>query len=522
MRLLVLVLALSAVGCRCSDRVQQSNAQLRFDPKSLTLGPTWVGDAVAETVVLRNDGRHALPVRLRVEGPFSADEQSVELAGGAAAPITVRFPATAAGMFFGRLIAVDLDTELELVGIAEDVPSCSGAGLCRSSAFDKSARACVETLATDGTACPVSDPCMSSGGCQAGACLQTPRACPAATDPCQASACDREVGCTFRAVADLTSCGVADCNGARVCRAGACVLDATMIPSTCGTHPENLWVKLVLPGAPFGLATDSSDQAYVGLATAGQVARIDAWAGMHTGSIAVGSVPTGLVSDSTRVWVTNQSSQTMSIIDRASFAVQGTPVALSMTPYLPALSGSFLYVTGASTQVLKVDRWSSSIVSTLNGTWSHANGIAFHPTQPLMYVSARDSGEVTEINLSTFTIARRFSPGQQPQAIVISPDGKKLFVAREGGPLAVIDTVTGNTIDEVMGATGGFGLALTPDGKQLLMTRPAAGNVARVDAVTHAVLGTWNTGGSPRRVGYASQGRVAVITNEQGWVDLAK
>lgn len=522
MRPLVLLLALSAAGCRCADRVTQSDAQLRFDPTSLTLGPTWVGDAVEETVVLKNDSRHAVSVLLEVQGPFTADVPGLELPAGGAKPITLRFPATEAGMFFGKLVAIDVGAELDLVGIAEAVPSCSAASACRSSKFDKPSRACIQSLAADGTSCAVENPCMVAGACQAGGCVGIERTCPAATDPCQAAFCDAEIGCAFRPQPDNTACGATDCNGSHVCRAGACVLDATMVPSTCGMHPENLWVKLMLPGAPFGLATDSSDIAYVGLASSNQVARIDAWAGMHTGSVTVGSVPTGLVSDATRVWVTNQSSQTMSIIDRASFTVTGTPVSLSMTPYIPALQGNFVYVSGASTQVLKVDRLTSAVSGTINGTWSHANGIAFHPAQNLMYVAARDSGEVTEIDLSTFSIGRKFMPGQQPQALVITPDGRELWVARESGPLAVIDTVTGNVIAEVAAATGGFGLALSPDGQQLFMTRPASGNVARVDRATRTLLGTLPTGGSPRRVGFSSNGRVAVITNESGWVDLAK
>lgn len=523
MRALVLVLALSTAGCHCASRLSQSTADLRFEPRSLSLGPTWVGEGVEETVVLKNNSKQPVTARLELQGPFTMDVDSVELQPGGAAPVTVRFPATEAGMVFGKLVAVDFGAELELIGIAELVPSCSAPSACRSSSFDKSERACVEALATDGTSCPVSDPCMSAGGCQAGSCIATPRACPGSSDPCQVAYCDSEVGCAFEPVADLTSCGSSDCMGAHLCRSGACMLDTTMIPTTCGSHPETLWMKLPLSGAPFGLATDQSDTAYVGLALSNQVARIDTAAAVHlTPDVLVGSVPTGLACDGARVWVTNQSSQSMSIIDRSSFTVSGSPVSLSMTPFIPALKAGFIYVSGASNQVLKIDQATSTIASTLTGTWSHANGIAFHPTQNLMYVAARDSGEVTEIDLATFTIGRRFSPGLSPQAIVISPDGKELFVAREAGPLAVIDTVTGMVIDQVMSATGGFGLALTPDGAQLYMTRPGSGNVARIDRATHAVVGTLQTGGSPRRVGFSSMGRVAVITNESGWVDLVK
>jgi DNA-binding beta-propeller fold protein YncE len=521
-RALVPVLALFAAGCHCSERISQSAARVRFEPRALTLGPTWVNEPVAESIVVKNDSRQKLTVRLAVAGPFTADTEELELPAGAAKDVTVRFPAEQPGMFVGKLIAVDLEAELELVGIAEAVPACAGVSACRASFFDKSTRACVESLSTDGIPCPVTDACAAAGACQAGRCISTPRACPGPADPCQVSACDPEQGCRFDALADGSACGAADCAGAHVCKSGACTLDTTMKPATCGMHPQSLWVKIPLTGTPFGLATDSSDTAYVGLATASQVARIDTAQGLHAGSVTVGSVPTGLVSDSSRVWVTNQGSQNLSIVDRASFTVSGAPVTLTMTPYIPALRGGFLYVSGAATSVLKLDRATNAVVSQVSGTWSHANGIAFHPTQSLMYVAARDTGEVTEVDLATFSIGRRFTPGQSPQGIVISPDGRELYVAREAGPLAVIDTATGMITDQVMSATGGFGLALTPDGAELWMTRPGAGSVARIDRATHAGIGTLTTGGSPRRVGFSSNGSVAVITNESGWVDLAK
>jgi len=524
MRPLVLALAVCSFGCsRCSPKVTTTDATVRFEPRELTLGPTWVSDAVEETVVIKNDSKQKLSVRIDVEGPFEVTPKGVELPAGGTVELLVRFPATTAGTFTGKLLAAGLDAVLELEGIAEDLGTCTAAPTCMRAAFDKTTRACVSSALADGTSCPVANACMESGSCRAGSCVQTARSCPAPTDPCQTSFCDLQTGCGLRAAADGTSCGAADCTGTRLCRSGACMLDTSLKPTGCNTmHPANPWMKITLAGGPFGLATDSSDTAYVGLASASQVARIDTTLGVHAGNVAVGNTPTGLVSDATRVWVTNQSSQTMSVIDRGTFSVTGPPVSLGITPYIPALHGGFLYVSGASTAVVRLDPATNALLSTLSGTWSHANGIAFHPTQPLMYVSARDSGEVTEVDLNTFTVGRRFTPGQQPQALVISPDGSELYVARETGPLAVLSTATGLILDEVMSATGGFGMALTPDGSQLYLTRPGSGNVARVDRATRTQVGVLNTGGSPRRIGFSSNGTVAVITNEGGWVDLVR
>ncbi|MBL8949264.1 MAG: hypothetical protein JNK82_00710 [Myxococcaceae bacterium] len=192
-RALVLALAVAATACdRCSEKVSLTEARVRFDARALTLGPTWVGDAVEETVVIRSDSKQAISVRLDVEGPFTVAPSGVELPAGGSAGLTVRFPAARAGTFTGRLLAAGLDAEVQLTGIAEALGTCTATSACSTSAFDKAARACVATPAADGTACAVSNACMQSGTCQAGACRETPRSCPAPADACQTAFCDLE------------------------------------------------------------------------------------------------------------------------------------------------------------------------------------------------------------------------------------------------------------------------------------------------------------------------------------------
>jgi DNA-binding beta-propeller fold protein YncE len=516
----LLLCVVGAVGCRCSDRIAQTPDVVRFVPTSLSFGPIWLGDTAEENALLKNDSRRSVTVQLRVEGPFTVDVDTVTLMPGESAPFLVRFVPQNTMAAVGRVVAEGYEAELPLAGIAEGVPECAGPSACRTSAFDKTSRACVESKRPDGTACNVKDRCIVSTGCADGQCAGVARQCPTPTNPCQVAECDSKAGCTVRAAPEGMRCGVPDCSGTPVCQAGACVVDRTQ-PTGC-SHPTALWVKIPLAGAPFGLATDDGDVAYVGLATAGEVAAIDTAQAVHRGNVTVGSVPTGLVAGPNRVWVANQGSQSVSIIDRTSFSVVGSPLSLSMSPYIPALRAGACYLTGASSEVLKVDSTTNAVLATVTGTWSHANGVAFHPSRDVMYVTARDSGEVTEIELGAFRLGRTFPVTGQPQAIVATPDGRELWVARQTGPLAVLDASTGAIVAEVMGATGGFGLALTPDGQQLLMTRPASSDVIRIDRASRTVLGSVSTGGTPRRVGYASQGRIAVITNELGWVDLMR
>ena len=67
-----------------------------------------------------------------------------------------------------------------------------------------------------------------------------------------------------------------------------------------------------------------------------------------------------------------------------------------------------------------------------------------------------------------------------------------------------------------------FGLALSPDLKVLVGTRPGSGEVVLIDRVTRQLLNTVATGGTPRRVAMDLLGSIAAVANESGWVDLIR
>jgi YVTN family beta-propeller protein len=89
-----------------------------------------------------------------------------------------------------------------------------------------------------------------------------------------------------------------------------------------------------------------------------------------------------------------------------------------------------------------IDTGTRAILATV-AVGTGPNGLAFHPTQPLLYVSAIQSGTVTVINTQTNTVTGSYNVGGMPQRIAVSPDGKELYVANETTGLNIIDLSSG-------------------------------------------------------------------------------
>ncbi|MDP3499016.1 MAG: hypothetical protein Q8S33_01735 [Myxococcales bacterium] len=255
MRQFAVLCLLVVAGCR-SGRVAQLTNDVDVS-QVVPCGQAFVGFDTACALTVTNRARRAVSVRFGRVSPFELPA-SVEVAAGQSSTVDVRFRPEVAGEVSQAITAsVDgQDVEVLLTGEGVAVPSCRSADECHEQTFDPS-RGCVETVRADGAACGQSTACLVNATCQAGQCVGAPLACDdgsacttdacdpsrgcqhaavacaPSTNPCQASACDAQLGCVATPVVDGTTCGANDCQTAHVCLSGQCVERAAPEGSVC-------------------------------------------------------------------------------------------------------------------------------------------------------------------------------------------------------------------------------------------------------------------------------------------------
>ncbi len=239
----------------------------------------------------------------------------------------------------------------------------------------------------------------------------------------------------------------------------------------------------------------------------------------------MGGVPTRVTfgAAGTKAYVSNQSAQSVSIIDVAAGVQQalvptvGDPVPLQVTA-----DGTWLFVATNTNTLYRVDRATREAAGSMPlPATSHF--MLLHPNDTLLYVATRDGGTVMEVNGRTMTNARTFSLSGRPQALALSPDGSELYVANERtNRVHVIDLRTGSAVASVPLEGGAFGLALGGNGTSLYASLLWDGKVAVIDRLTRQVVRTVVTGGLPRGVAVDAGTRLAIVANEAGWVDLLR
>jgi len=246
----------------------------------------------------------------------------------------------------------------------------------------------------------------------------------------------------------------------------------------------------------------------------------------------MGAIPTGDNSnpiglafspDGGTAYVTNLGTNSVGVIDVASARLVETISTGDASPFVVRVSpdGEQLFVATNGNLVLVVNTATRQIIKSIEVGFA-PNGFAVHPDGRIMYVSAFESGTVSEVDMFTGTVLRTFFVGGVPQDMAINRKGSRLFVANEAGFLNEIDLFTGQSAPDIPLAGGGFGVGVTPDDGEAYVAEPGNGLVQVFGLQTRKLSRQINVGGEPRRIAFSSQGKIGAISNMAGYITFVR
>lgn len=307
-------------------------------------------------------------------------------------------------------------------------------------------------------------------------------------------------------------------SGGALASADVTVLDTSII------------ARVTLPFFPYGAAANHQGVAYVLQPGANSAARFNLPDTVAAATVSLHGTPTSVAFDSggTTAYATAQGDGVLDVINVNTNAIT-TVIPMTGNPFIVRVSpdDKSIWVSTNADSVYQIDRATKSILARY-GVALVPNGMAFAPTNDsLLYVSTLDSGKVVEINYKQQTLGRTFSPGGRTQAIVIAPDGSKLYVSNETlQEIEVYDLASGNPLAPISTAGAAFDLELSPDGNTLWVGNAGiagvGGEVRTYDRATGALLRRIVTGGAPRRIALTPATNVVIVANDAGWVDFVK
>jgi YVTN family beta-propeller protein len=184
--------------------------------------------------------------------------------------------------------------------------------------------------------------------------------------------------------------------------------------------------------------------------------------------ISVGEAPMGIAitPDHSHVYVTNESSDSVSLLFGPTISVEREPVGIAITP-----DGAYAYVTNrGSNTVWKIATATNQMVGrVILPSGSYPTSIAITPDGSHAYVTNRGSNSVSVIDAGFFgsnQLVRDPIPvGSSPDSIAITPDGAFAYVPNaRSNNVSVIRTADNQVVGDAIPVQLPQAIAIAPDG----------------------------------------------------------
>ena len=194
-----------------------------------------------------------------------------------------------------------------------------------------------------------------------------------------------------------------------------------------------------------------------------------------------------------RVYVTNEASGDLSVIDAATQTVIATaPLGKRPRGIKPSPDGKSLYIA-------------------LSGSPNAGPGVDPKTLPP----PDRSADGIGEVDADTYKVKRVLHAGADPEQIDVSADGTRLYVANEDtAQVSVVDLTSGAIVATVKIGEEPEGVTIRPDGKVVYVTSEGDGAVFAIDTATNKVLKRIPVGHRPRSIGFLPDGSRAYVSLE--------
>lgn len=179
--------------------------------------------------------------------------------------------------------------------------------------------------------------------------------------------------------------------------------------------------------------------------------------------------------------------------------------------------GNRLYVNNqASNTVTVIDLSLRQPVTVIGGFAQPRQGIKLSPANDMLYVTNFQGDRVTKVDPATNEVIAQFQGFNQIRGLSISGDGSRLYGANSGdNTISIVDTASGTTVGRVPVGDKPYGAALSPDESVLLSGDLGSHTLTVVDPTTGGVKGAITGTKGPRQaIAFAKSSIKAWVLNE--------
>lgn len=315
----------------------------------------------------------------------------------------------------------------------------------------------------------------------------------------------------------------------------SCTVSVVFRPSGAGSRSASIQLASNAPGSPhivtlagIGIVSgqERATRAYVSNFSSNNISVIDTATNAVLATVPVGENPGGVAvsPDGGRIYVPNTNSNNVSVIDSitntvtATIAVGTVPSGVTFNP-----AGSRAYVANSGTDnVSVIDTASNAVIASIPVRDWPAN-LVVNAAGNRLYVANYLSNTVTVISTETNSVVATVNGlGTRPRGIAINPFGTRLYVPNgESKSVSVIDTESNSVVATVPVGTSPAAVAINATGDRVYVANYSSNTVSVIDTSTNLVVAVVPVGRGPHGVATSPDGsRVFVANRDSGNISV--
>jgi YVTN family beta-propeller protein len=140
----------------------------------------------------------------------------------------------------------------------------------------------------------------------------------------------------------------------------------------------------------------------------------------------------------------------------------------------------------------------TKVMVSLAGPYQQPGELALDPETNSLYVTLPSLGLVANISTVTKVLRHLIRVGGSPYGIVVSPNGRTVYISGGGGKIFPINAFTDKPMDPLqIDWSGPIEMAIAPDGRDLYVVDTASNKLVVIDAESNLIQKQIRVGSSP-------------------------
>jgi PQQ-dependent catabolism-associated beta-propeller protein len=236
-----------------------------------------------------------------------------------------------------------------------------------------------------------------------------------------------------------------------------------------------------------------------------RIAAIDVESNKVVATYDVGSDPEQLAVslDGKFLYASNEDAGTASVTEIQTGKLLSTlvvgiePEGVTISP-----DGRWVYVTAETSNTVSVIDTRTNQVAATFLVGARPRDSAFSPDSSRAFVTAEVGTSLSVVDAATQKVLKTIDlprgDGVKPMGVVVSADGRKIYVAMgRAGLVLALDAMSFQIINTIPVGKRVWGLALTPDGRKVYTANGLSNDVSVIDTATDQVTTTIKAGDGP-------------------------